>query len=167
LRRFDVGAPKILIAENDEAIFLIFVAFDDLLPCNFLPRLLVEMFVSDRREVALVEHCEARFLALLGGMQFDRNVHQSKGYGALPESTRHRYPFAAFGKKSSGTQASCHARAASCGTSQTRKAAHGMRISTSSLTEFSVPCNSDVGGALRSTQRTANALCRDGLDVLA
>src|SRR5664279_2805643 len=55
-RRLYVGLGHIFFGEDDELAFAVLVTFDNVLPRDLFARLLVHMFVADRRKVSLVEH---------------------------------------------------------------------------------------------------------------
>jgi hypothetical protein len=89
LRGLDVGALEVLIGEDHVLVLLVFVALDDVAPCDFLAAVLAVALVADRRKVTLVEHRELEALAVLGGIDFDRNIHEAERDRTFPESARH------------------------------------------------------------------------------
>src|SRR6185312_1193725 len=88
----DVGAPEILIGQDDILIFFVLVAFDDVRPLDFLAALLAVALVSDRRKVALVQHRKLESLALFRGEKLDRYVDQAERNRTLPKRASHDLP---------------------------------------------------------------------------
>src|SRR5947207_1229647 len=71
LRGLDVGSLEVFVGEHDVFVFLVLISLDDVLPFDVLAGFLAVALVANRREVALVEHGELEFLALLGWIELD------------------------------------------------------------------------------------------------
>ena len=84
-RGFDVGALEILVAERNVFPFFVLVAFDDLIPGDFLAGFFVNPAIANAGEVALVEKIEVESAGILRGIEFHGNVHQTEIDGAAPE----------------------------------------------------------------------------------
>ena len=75
---------KIFVLQDNVFALLVFVAFDDLVPGDFLAVFFGNALVVDWTQVFRPQKPELEFLLSRGGMKRDRDVNQTKTDTALP-----------------------------------------------------------------------------------
>lgn len=91
LCRLGVRQPQVFVAEHNILAIGILVAFDDMVPGDFLAGALVVALEADRREVPLVQHGQVQVVRLHCLVQLHRDMHQAETDCAFPECSCHLY----------------------------------------------------------------------------
>ena len=87
LGRLEIDALKILVVQDDELPFFVFVAFHDLVPRNFLAVLLRDAFVIDRAVILRSQQAEFQLFLPRRRIKRDRDIDEAKTDTALPDCT--------------------------------------------------------------------------------
>jgi hypothetical protein len=90
-RLLDRRGLEVLLRQNDEMPFLIFVAFDEIVPRHRLPVPDTHPLELHRRLVLRVQHPEVRPRIAHRGMQLDRDVDEAERKRSLPERACHEF----------------------------------------------------------------------------
>src|SRR5262249_49506428 len=92
LRRFHVGALKVLILNYDVLVFFILVSLHDLVPRYLLGVGLSHAFVIDGTQIGFSQEVKLQVLPARGGIEGNGNVNQPETNGAFPNRS-HKEPY--------------------------------------------------------------------------
>src|SRR5207302_7355491 len=90
MRQLDVETIDVLVRQLDVAALLDFEAAHDLVRIDVLARVLADLVVFDRLQVALRQEVEAQLLRLGRRVHAHRHRDEAEGDRAAPDCTRHR-----------------------------------------------------------------------------
>ena len=90
MRQLDVETIDVLVRQLDVAALLDFEAAHDLVRIDVLARVLADLVVPDRLQVALRQEVETQLLRLGRRVHAHRHRHEAEGDRAAPDCTRHR-----------------------------------------------------------------------------
>jgi hypothetical protein len=93
LRGLQIDSLKIFILQNDVFSLLVFVAFHDLVPGDFLAILFGNTLVIHGTQIAFAQQTELEFLASGGGIKSDWDINQPEADAAFPDCACHTQLF--------------------------------------------------------------------------
>jgi hypothetical protein len=87
--RLLLGGLEVLVGQVDLLAVGDLVRLDDLIRRDFLPLLLADLLVADRRPVLLVDEMELEGVLVDGGVHLHRRVDEPKGDASGPDRAGH------------------------------------------------------------------------------